>query len=314
MTQLRTTIFSLVIAGLAAGSSAEDLYAIRDGGKLSYLNMALGEETLIGHTSVQRASSLDMGPDGMLYMHSRPNSAISPARLYQVDPGNASATLISDLGYGFELEGGLTIRDDGMAYLVGGRSNGSSFESAIFLVDLSTGVSTEIGILDILDINGLTLRSDGMLVAWNQYMPGPFTIDPDTMETEILSEEVGNIFSFRPIGGMESADQEVALIIASHFVTEGNSPPAMAFSLDMYSGELKFLSEFEGDLLITGIASVDSPCPADLNMDGTINFFDVSEFLSAFAAMDLASDFNKDGTLNFFDIAAFLTVFSEGCP
>lgn len=55
-------------------------------------------------------------------------------------------------------------------------------------------------------------------------------------------------------------------------------------------------------------------CPADLNGDGTLNFFDVSAFLSAFAAMDLAADFTGDGMLNFFDVSAFLNAFSQGCP
>ena len=55
-------------------------------------------------------------------------------------------------------------------------------------------------------------------------------------------------------------------------------------------------------------------CPADLNSDGDLNFFDVSAFLSAFAAMDSAADFNGDGMYNFFDVSAFLALFAAGCP
>ena len=55
-------------------------------------------------------------------------------------------------------------------------------------------------------------------------------------------------------------------------------------------------------------------CPADLNGDGALNFFDVSAFLNAFAAMDLAADFNGDGMFNFFDVSAFLNSFGAGCP
>ena len=54
--------------------------------------------------------------------------------------------------------------------------------------------------------------------------------------------------------------------------------------------------------------------PADLNADGELNFFDVSAFLSAFAAQDLAADFNGDGLFNFFDVSAFLSAFGAGCP
>ena len=55
-------------------------------------------------------------------------------------------------------------------------------------------------------------------------------------------------------------------------------------------------------------------CPADLNGDGSLNFFDVSSFLGAYSAMDPSADFTGDGALNFFDVSAFLGAFSGGCP
>jgi len=56
------------------------------------------------------------------------------------------------------------------------------------------------------------------------------------------------------------------------------------------------------------------PCPADINGDGVLDFFDISAFLSAFSALDPISDFNGDGQWDFFDISAFLNAFSAGCP
>ncbi|MGV6815041.1 MAG: cytochrome c peroxidase [Phycisphaerales bacterium] len=55
-------------------------------------------------------------------------------------------------------------------------------------------------------------------------------------------------------------------------------------------------------------------CPADLNDDGTLDFFDVSAFLTAFTTADPAADFNGDGNFNFFDVSAFLNSFAAGCP
>ncbi len=52
--------------------------------------------------------------------------------------------------------------------------------------------------------------------------------------------------------------------------------------------------------------------PADYNGDGTLNFFDVSEFLSDLGAGSSDADLNGDCTLNFFDISAFLAAFAEG--
>lgn len=64
------------------------------------------------------------------------------------------------------------------------------------------------------------------------------------------------------------------------------------------------------DIVVTVIAG----CPADLNMDGEINFFDVSAFLTAFNSMDPIADFNDDELFNFFDVSAFLTAYNAGCP
>tara|TARA_R110000782_G_scaffold101029_6_gene187481 strand:- start:888 stop:2252 length:1365 start_codon:yes stop_codon:yes gene_type:complete len=57
-----------------------------------------------------------------------------------------------------------------------------------------------------------------------------------------------------------------------------------------------------------------SPCAADLNGDGTLDFFDVSAFLTAFNDQDPAADFNADTLFDFFDVAAFIVAFGRGCP
>ncbi|MDF1810254.1 MAG: GC-type dockerin domain-anchored protein [Phycisphaerales bacterium] len=58
----------------------------------------------------------------------------------------------------------------------------------------------------------------------------------------------------------------------------------------------------------------DGICPADLTDDGTLNFFDVSEFLIAFSLKEPIGDYNNDGSFDFFDISAFLADFANGCP
>jgi len=69
-----------------------------------------------------------------------------------------------------------------------------------------------------------------------------------------------------------------------------------------------------GDQFINLSAPPVASCPADLNGDGTLDFFDVSAFLSAFGMSNPAADFNGDGAFNFFDVSAFLTAFGNGCP
>jgi cytochrome c peroxidase len=55
-------------------------------------------------------------------------------------------------------------------------------------------------------------------------------------------------------------------------------------------------------------------CPADINGNGDLNFFDISAFLNAFSSQQESADFTGDGNLNFFDISEFLTQFGLGCP
>jgi len=57
-----------------------------------------------------------------------------------------------------------------------------------------------------------------------------------------------------------------------------------------------------------------SACPADFTGDGQLDFFDVSAFLSAFAAQDPSADFTDDGQFDFFDVSGFLSAFGQGCP
>ncbi|MAO22379.1 MAG: hypothetical protein CMJ25_16660 [Phycisphaerae bacterium] len=63
-----------------------------------------------------------------------------------------------------------------------------------------------------------------------------------------------------------------------------------------------------------GTLGAAASCPADINGDGDLNFFDVSAFLAAFSSMDPVADFTGDGMYNFFDVSAFLGAFSGGCP
>lgn len=62
-------------------------------------------------------------------------------------------------------------------------------------------------------------------------------------------------------------------------------------------------------------ASVVGPtCQADINADGVLNFFDVSEFITLFLQQHPGADFTGDGVFDFFDIAIFLDAFLAGCP
>lgn len=57
-----------------------------------------------------------------------------------------------------------------------------------------------------------------------------------------------------------------------------------------------------------------APCPADMNGDSVLDFFDVAMFLQFMSDQDPAADLDGNGVFNFFDVQAFLQTLSEGCP
>ena len=54
-------------------------------------------------------------------------------------------------------------------------------------------------------------------------------------------------------------------------------------------------------------------CPADVNGDGFLDFFDYDDFVSAFESGGSVADFNGDGFVDFFDYDDFVGAFETGC-
>ncbi len=96
--------------------------------------------------------------------------------------------------------------------------------------------------------------------------------------------------------------------------------PVFAFGADLQLRLTALGDEADDDWFVDNIAVTKDfidepdPCPADMNGDGALDFFDIAAFLSAFSALDSVADFNGDGQWDFFDIASFLSAFSAGCP
>jgi hypothetical protein len=55
------------------------------------------------------------------------------------------------------------------------------------------------------------------------------------------------------------------------------------------------------------------PCPADMDMSGSLDFFDFLTFQDLFAAGDMRADMDCSGDLDFFDFLAFQNLFAAGC-
>lgn len=58
----------------------------------------------------------------------------------------------------------------------------------------------------------------------------------------------------------------------------------------------------------------DAWCPADLDFDGDLDFFDVGAFLVGYNIGSPWANVNDDDRLSFFDVSAFLAAYTASCP
>jgi hypothetical protein len=69
-----------------------------------------------------------------------------------------------------------------------------------------------------------------------------------------------------------------------------------------------------GDEMSDNVFIAQDPCPADVNNDGNLNFFDISMVIQGIGQSDPRVDYTDDGSYDFFDLSAFLTLYQSGCP
>ena len=67
--------------------------------------------------------------------------------------------------------------------------------------------------------------------------------------------------------------------------------------------------------LFCGFGDCQTGCLADLNRDGAVDFFDLTNFLALYNQQAAGADLAQPlGVFNFFDLAAYLDAFASGCP
>lgn len=164
------------------------------------------------------------------------------------------------------------------------------------------------------DLYGLALTAGGSLrlvridlqsntVASSQFVSGiGFT---PQFETGLDFAPDGTLYAL--IQGFDEIAPNQFIEISSHLYTLN---PATGAATDL--GVVQADGTWDAVTLVIDEGTND--CPADLTGDGTLDFFDISDFLAAFASSDPAADFNDDGSIDFFDVSDYLQAFNAGCP
>ncbi|MDX2147049.1 MAG: GC-type dockerin domain-anchored protein [Planctomycetota bacterium] len=96
--------------------------------------------------------------------------------------------------------------------------------------------------------------------------------------------------------------------INSQANSTGGDGRGQAFNAE---GRLAVLGEFPGQL--AGVLLARLNCQADVDENGSVDFFDYLAFTEAFDANDPAADLTGDGQIDFFDFLEFSTAFARGC-
>ncbi|MFG0314831.1 MAG: GC-type dockerin domain-anchored protein, partial [Phycisphaerales bacterium] len=95
------------------------------------------------------------------------------------------------------------------------------------------------------------------------------------------------------------------------------TPPAISetrYREFIKEGNKVYIAAGDAGVRILSLDGCTIHCAIDYNNDGTLDFFDVTAFITAFNDMHPAADINNDNEFNFFDITAFIVAFQNGCP
>jgi len=145
---------------------------------------------------------------------------------------------------------------------------------------------------------------------------------PQTMYlggTAFFGDDAGTIYKFdKFVGGVNYsgtfsvANDASATLEYNGLLYVGGSDGTL-LEMDPDTGEV--FREFAVGPAVHGITPTNGfiACPADYDISGSLDVFDVFTFLDLFTAQLPAGDTNGDSTFDFFDVATFLDRYNAGC-
>jgi hypothetical protein len=207
-------------------------------------------------------------------------------------------------------------------------------------LDLNSGVVTDLGIPAPLNgvgftmVLGYAINDEGQVIAaaaratsgnevWMTYRHEPDTgwspVNPSQIPTRFvgLTYDNNNSGDISAAGGIYFAAEDHLAFGYSTLLDPASASWTVAIG---YMGNdrrvyASAVNTATGENALVALVPQGGACDADLNTDGVLNFFDLSEYLALYSAGDPAADLAPPaGTLNFFDLSGYLDLFNAGCP
>ena len=260
----RFNVWAALLLGLISilcptNQAHAQLYGIEwDTGDLYTISTVDASLTLVGSTGIINLGSLEYrASEGLLYA----NTVGSSPTLYSIDPVTAIANAEGNVSGGLLFEGGLAIAPSGTAYTVNG---GSAAAAVLKTIDLDTGLTATVGVISggSHDINGLGVRSDGMLIGLDRESNSLLEINPGTAVSSAIQ-------ALRPTVGALGGISLVA--DDGYFVTAGPTVSIPGsnrlYSFDPFTGAYTSIGNFNATITgdgFSGIALVPVPEPSSL--------------------------------------------------
>jgi len=322
-TQIILALSAAPVWGLAVGTSADELIVTGDSGILQTIDLDTGE---VGHLGVCTGSVRSMAvADGTLYL------GVHFGGVHRFD----LATNQVESSFSVPADNS-AMAWDGQRLLIG------DSDRRVLFVDPATGqVEQTISNLGT-DVTAIGVDSGGMFVGGQSSLAlrahigqpnfgffaacGSFinamAFGPDTMYLggSAFGGSVGTIYKFdKFVGGVNYAgtfptpNNASALLAYGGLIYVGGSD-GMIHEMDPATGQI--VRSFDMFLPVTGIAPTQGlvSCPADYDVSGDLNFFDIAQFIDLFVQQLPAADTDGDGVHDFFDVQRYIDLFNTGCP
>lgn len=313
-----------LLASASAVCSADELIVTGHTGLIQTIDLDTGT---IGHLGVCTGSVRSMAvADGVLFL----GSLLDDLWVFDLGTNQVVGT--------FRIPGEAhAMAWDGSRLLI------ANTDSTIIALDPADGTVVETRQVPTSDISAIGIDAGGLFVGGENSLAlrshigsGQFdffaacgsmiqamAFGPDTMYlagTVFFGNATGTVYKFdKFVGGVNYTDSfdvpiNPTTVLEHNGLLYLGGTDGMVHEIDPADGTIlrsfDFFVEVSGIAPTTGLVS----CPADYDVSGDLNFFDIAQFIDLFDRRLPAADTDGDGVHDFFDVQRYIDLYNTGCP